>query len=100
MRLYLDACLNQVEEELSLELNTELVQFLGGKRRLSTGELYTIMTKSRNQYHYAVRRVKKKADLIKAKKLFEAAESGSRDLLNEMKKLPPMRIEVIILLFF
>ena len=55
--------------------------------RPSTGGLYSIMAKSRNMYHFAIRRVKKKADLVRAKKLFEAAETGSTDLLQEMKKI-------------
>ena len=45
------------------------------------------MKKARNSYHYAVRRIKKQADLIRAKKLLEAAETGSADLLREMKKV-------------
>ena len=51
------------------------------------GGLFEIMKKARNVYHYAVRKVKKEAELIRAKKLFEAAETGSVDLLLEMKKI-------------
>ena len=45
------------------------------------------MKKARNRYHYAVRKIKKQADLIRAQKLLEAAETGSADLLKEMKKI-------------
>ena len=55
--------------------------------RPAVGGLHTIMTKSRNLYHYAIRRVKKNADLVRTKKLFEAAESGTTDLLKEMKRI-------------
>ena len=55
--------------------------------RPNQGALFEIMKKTRNAYHYAVRRIKKKADLIRSQKLLEAAESGSADLLREMKKL-------------
>ena len=51
------------------------------------GGLFEIMKKSRNVYHYVVRKVKKEADLIRAQKLLEAAESGSVNLLLEMKKI-------------
>ena len=55
--------------------------------RPGEGGLFDIMKKARNLYHYAVRRIKKKADLIRAQKILEASESGSSDLLNEMKKI-------------
>ena len=54
--------------------------------RPNFGGLFEIMKKARNAYHYAVRRIKKQADLIRAQKLLEAAETGSADLLREMKK--------------
>ena len=50
--------------------------------RPGEGGLFVIMKKTRNLYHYAVRRIKKKAQ-----KLLEASDSGSSDLLNEMKKV-------------
>ena len=53
----------------------------------NTGVLHNIMTRTRNKYHYAVRKVKKKADEIRARQLFEAAEKGDIHLLMEMKKL-------------
>ena len=55
--------------------------------RPNQGGLFEIMKKARNAYHYAVRRIKKQADLIRAQRLLEAAESGSADLLREMKKV-------------
>ena len=51
------------------------------------GALFEVMKRTRNAYHYSVRKVKKKADLIRANKLLEASESGSTDLLLEMKKI-------------
>ena len=45
------------------------------------------MVKRRTQYHYAVRRVKRRCDEARARKLFEAAMKGDKDLLNEMKKV-------------
>ena len=45
------------------------------------------MTKSRNQYHYAVRRGKLKENLVRATKLFEASVTEETDLLKEMKKI-------------
>ena len=51
------------------------------------GGLFEIMKKTRNVYHYAVRKIKKQADLIRAQKLLDAAEAGNADLLNEMKKI-------------
>ena len=49
--------------------------------------LHDIMTRTRNLYHYAVRKVQRKEDYLRATKLFEAAETGSTDLLKEMKKI-------------
>ena len=46
-----------------------------------------MMKKSRNVYHYVIRKVKKEADLSRAQKLLEASESGSVNLLLEMKKI-------------
>ena len=51
------------------------------------GELFQVMKRTRNAYHYAVRKVKKKADLIRAQKLLEASETSSTALLLEMKKI-------------
>ena len=49
------------------------------------GIVHTIMSKTRNQYHYAVRRTKRSAGLQKAKGLFEASMKGDMDLIKEMK---------------
>jgi hypothetical protein len=43
------------------------------------------MVKKRTQYHCAVRRLKRKSDLIQAGKLFEASMKGDMDFLKEMK---------------
>ena len=45
------------------------------------------MARSRNQYHYAVRRTKLDAKLVRAKKLFEASLKGDTELLKEMKTI-------------
>ena len=55
--------------------------------RPHTGVLHDIMSKTRNIYHYAVRRVKKMSDLVRSKKLFEASQAGSQNLLQELKKV-------------
>ena len=55
--------------------------------RPQIGALKNIMTRTRNQYHYAVRRVKKMASAIQAQKLLEASDTGSMNLLKEMKKI-------------
>ena len=51
------------------------------------GVLHSIMARTRNRFHYAVRRARKSADLVRAKKLFEASEAGCQDLLQEMKTI-------------
>ena len=55
--------------------------------RPDRGEVRDIMVKTRNQYHYAVRKVKRLAGNIRSKKLMEASETGSIQLLKEMKKV-------------
>ena len=52
-----------------------------------TGELHSLMCRTRNRYHYAIRRVKKKADSINAEQLLLAAEKGDAHLLKEMKNI-------------
>ena len=54
-------------------------------RRPAIGELHTMMTRSRNQYHYAVRRLKLDSRMIRAKKLLESSVNGDTDLIKEMK---------------
>ena len=51
------------------------------------GDLHTMMSRSRNQYHYAVRRLKLDSRLIRAKKLLEASVNGDTELLKEMKAI-------------
>ena len=51
------------------------------------GELKNLMTRTRNQYHYAVRRVKNMANSIRARRLLEASEKSSCALFAEMKKI-------------
>ena len=46
-----------------------------------------VLYMNRNQYHYAVRRTVKMSNAIRARKLFEASETGSCQLLKEMKKI-------------
>jgi hypothetical protein len=55
--------------------------------RPSGGVLKEIMTRTRNQFHYAVRRVKKMSSSLRARRLSEASETGSCELLQEMKKI-------------
>ena len=54
--------------------------------RPTRGEVRNIMAKTRNRYHYAVRKCKKMADLTRARKLLEASQEGPINLLKEMKK--------------
>ena len=53
--------------------------------RPSQGWLHSTMVKTRTQYHHAVRRLKRKSDLIRASKLFVASMEGDLHLLREMK---------------
>ena len=53
--------------------------------RPGLGALHDIMARTRNRYHYSIRKAKKNAEYFRAKKLFEASEAGSIDLLKEMK---------------
>ena len=45
------------------------------------------MKKTRYCYHHAVRQVKKRAGEIRARKLLESSETGSLELLKEMKRV-------------
>ena len=45
------------------------------------------MARTRNKYHYAIRKVKKSQDLIRAKALFEASQVSSVNLIEELKKV-------------
>ena len=55
--------------------------------RPKRGELRNVMAHSRNKFHYAVRSVRRQEDTLRAKKLLEVSQSGSVDLLAEMKKI-------------
>ena len=46
------------------------------------GVLRDIMGNTRIKYHYAIRKVKKLAETIRATKLLDAANDGGFDLLN------------------
>ena len=49
--------------------------------------LHRLMVQKRCKYHYAIRRVRGKADLTRAHKLFEASLQGDCNLLKEMKRI-------------
>ena len=55
--------------------------------RPSHGVLKEIMTRTRNQYHYAIRRCKKMSNSLRARNLLQASETDSCELLKEMKKI-------------
>ena len=55
--------------------------------RPSNGWLHETMVRKRTLYHYAVRKLKRKVNLKRAEKLFEASMVGDVDLLKEMKKI-------------
>ena len=52
----------------------------------NTGDLFTNMIRSRNQFHYAIRRNEKELDTIKANYLNNAANADDRTFLLELKK--------------
>ena len=54
--------------------------------KANIGDIYDKMKKSRNQYHYAVRRAEKDLDNIKSNSLNEAASTNNRTFLLELKK--------------
>ena len=49
-------------------------------------QLFEIMKATRNRFKYALRRVRKATDAIKAQKLFKAPLWGGGDLLAELRK--------------
>ena len=55
--------------------------------RPNHGWLHKIMVQKRLQYHYMVRKLKRKADLIRAGKLFAASFESDINLLKEMKRI-------------
>ena len=48
--------------------------------------IFQIMKRTRNKYHYAVRSVKKEAEVINSKLLLDAAQKGNIHQMNELKK--------------
>ena len=55
--------------------------------RPSNGVLKDLMSRTRNQFQYAIRRVKKMSNSLRAKRLLEASEVDTVELLKEMKKV-------------
>ena len=55
--------------------------------RPNKGELRNVMAHTRNKFHYAVRSVRRQENTIRARKLLEASQCGSVDMLAEMKKI-------------
>ena len=55
--------------------------------RPNRGIVYNIMCRTRNLYHYAIRKVKRQAAEIRSRKLIVAANNGDANLLKEMKKI-------------
>ena len=53
----------------------------------SKGVLRDIMARTRNKYHYAIRRVRRQSKNIRAANLLAAANTGDIDLLKEMKRV-------------
>ena len=50
-------------------------------------ELHTIMKRTRNEYHYQIRKVKKYEDMIRKHKLLDACFNGDSDIFTEIKKI-------------
>ena len=50
-------------------------------------QLHLIMKRSRNVYHYHVRKVKKSEEIIKKNKLLDACLNGNGDVFTEIKKI-------------
>ena len=65
--------------------------------RPSQGQLKEIMKSNRNKYHYAVRRVQKMSNSIRAKKLLEASYSDSKTFFKEMRQVKDGRKAVDML---
>ena len=62
--------------------------------RPASGILQLIMAQTRNKYHYAVRKVKKKAEQIRAEKLLHASLENEIKLLTEMKRLTKSKMKL------
>jgi hypothetical protein len=60
----------------------------------SNGILYDLMRKTKLQYHYAVRKLKRNSDVLRKEKMAEALnENNSRNFWNEVKKVNDNRIQ-------
>ena len=55
--------------------------------RPNRGALKEVMAHTRNKFHYSVRSIRRQEDTIRARRLLEASQSGSVDMLAEMKKI-------------
>ena len=60
--------------------------WLSAGRPLNT-ELHIIMKKTRNQYHYQIRKNRKMNDIIKKNRLLNACINNNGDIFDEIKKL-------------
>ena len=60
--------------------------WMSAGRPLNT-DLHQTMKRSRNVYHYQVRKLKKSKDTIKRNKLLDACINGDGDLFTEIKKI-------------
>ena len=60
--------------------------WLSAGRPLNT-ELHNIMKKTRNQYHYQIRKNRKMTDIIKKNQLLNACINNNGDIFEEIKKL-------------
>ena len=60
--------------------------WLSAGRPLNT-ELHIIMKKTRNQYHYQIRKNRKMNDIIKKNRLLNARINNNGDIFDEIKKL-------------
>jgi hypothetical protein len=55
--------------------------------RPNKGQLRNLMASTRNKFHYAVRSARRQEDTLRAKRLLEASQSGTIDMLAEMKNI-------------
>ena len=49
--------------------------------------LHNVMKKTRNVYHYQIRKCRKAVEALKRDKLLNACINGEGDIFNELKKL-------------
>ena len=72
--------------------------WISAGRPLNT-ELHHIMKRTRNRYHYAIRKCKKASDNIKKDKLMKSCKTSGNDVFDEIRKLrhvttePPASID-------